>query len=279
MFSSALVATLGSSHYSADQRARIAYGVRKVDSETLVSTSLVDEIDRTTKSLPSAAERIDNLVVHMATAGEPGCTVDLTPKVLRASLGCTDAPAVSWVLQQAGHKGFLSQPAATSKNSLSAAGWDRFEDLMKSGKDSKHAFMAMSFGHPDIAGFYRDHLQDAVAKTGFALRKTNDDHASAGAIDVRMKVEIRTARFVLCDLSHGNRGAYWEAGFAEGVGRPVIYLCRRDVLRDKTHEHHPHFDTANQLIIAWDSANPAEGLEELKAVIRATLPAEATMQD
>jgi hypothetical protein len=94
-----------------------------------------------------------------------------------------------------------------------------------------------------------------------------------------MRVEIRTSRFVICDLTHGNRGAYWEAGFAEGLGRPVFYICRRDVLNDRNHPDHPHFDTAHQLIIEWNPADPATGMQELKDVIRATLPAEAQMDD
>jgi len=36
---------------------------------------------------------------------------------------------------------------------------------------------------------------------------------------------IRTARFVIADLTHDNNGAYFEAGFAEGLGLPVIYTC------------------------------------------------------
>ena len=122
-------------------------------------------------------------------------------------------------------------------------------------------------------------MRPAVKAAGFDLRTTNDDHKTAGSIDNRMRVELRTSRFVVCDLTHGNRGAYWEAGFAEGLGRPVFYLCRADVLKDRQHPDHPHFDTAHQLIIGWDPAAPAEGMAELKAVIRATLPAEAKMED
>jgi len=33
----------------------------------------------------------------------------------------------------------------------------------------------------------------------------------------RMRLEIRRSRFAVVDLTHGNRGAYWEAGFAEGL--------------------------------------------------------------
>ena len=49
----------------------------------------------------------------------------------------------------------------------------------------------------------------------------------AGLIDDRLRVEIRTSRFLIADLTHENAGAYWEAGFAEGLGKPVIYTCEK----------------------------------------------------
>ena len=36
---------------------------------------------------------------------------------------------------------------------------------------------------------------------------------------------VRDAAFVISDLTHDNSGAYWEAGYAEGLGKPVIYIC------------------------------------------------------
>ena len=139
--------------------------------------------------------------------------------------------------------------------------------------------MAMDFKQPDIATMYQDHLRKAVSETGFDLRATFEDHKTAGSIDNRMRTELHTSRFVVCDLSHGNRGAYWEAGFAEGLARPVFYMCKRSVLSRKSNRNHPHFDTAHQLIIPWDLSSPGEAMAELKAAIRATLPAEARMED
>ena len=39
---------------------------------------------------------------------------------------------------------------------------------------------------------------------------------------------IRDAKFVIADLTHDNNGAYWEAGYAEGLGKPVIYICEKE---------------------------------------------------
>jgi hypothetical protein len=139
--------------------------------------------------------------------------------------------------------------------------------------------MAMDFNAKEINELFRDHLRKAVKQTDFDLRTTQGDHKTAGLIDNRMRVEIRTSRFVICDLSDGNRGAYWEAGFAEGIGRPVFYLCRADVHDSDDRNTRPHFDAAHQVIVKWNPADPGPAMEELKALIRATLPAEARMTD
>jgi hypothetical protein len=76
-----------------------------------------------------------------------------------------------------------------------------------------------------------------------------------------------------------NRGAYWEAGFAEGLGIPVIYTCRRDVFEDTKHDCHPHFDAAHWVTVPWEGADPSAAAIKLKAIVRATLPAEARLED
>ncbi len=88
-----------------------------------------------------------------------------------------------------------------------------------------------------------------------------DDRLEAGLIDNRMRVEIRNSRFVIADLTHDNRGAYWEAGYGEGLGKPVIYLCKAEVFRAKS----THFDTSHHLTIQWDPAALNRFAEDLKA--------------
>jgi hypothetical protein len=94
-------------------------------------------------------------------------------------------------------------------------------------------------------------------------------------IDDQMRVALRTARFVIADLTHGSHGAYWEAGFAEGLGRPVIYTCRKDEWKSGA----SHFDTNHLNTIEWDPENLQGAATRLTAMIRATLPAEAKMTD
>jgi hypothetical protein len=64
--------------------------------------------------------------------------------------------------------------------------------------------------------------------------------------------DIRRAPFLVADFTEHRNGVYLEAGFARGLGIPVIHTCRKDHL-DKT-----HFDTAQFNHVVWSTA------EELK---------------
>ena len=108
---------------------------------------------------------------------------------------------------------------------LSFAGWRRYDELKKGRSESRKAFMAMPFGNPAIDALHSQ-LKQAVSETGFDLRRL-DEKPKAGLIDDRLRVEIRTSRFLVVDLTDGNQGAYWEAGFAEGLGKHVFYSCEK----------------------------------------------------
>lgn len=137
--------------------------------------------------------------------------------------------------------------------------------------------MAMQYGDVQLHKIIDEHFKPAIADTGFELRLLID-RPEAGVIDNRLRVQIRRSRFVIADLTHHNRGAYWEAGFGEGLGIPVIYTCRQDVLSEEGDEK-VHFDTRNSLIVPWDPEKPEEAATELKATIRNTLPEDSKLED
>lgn len=71
-----------------------------------------------------------------------------------------------------------------------------------------------------------------------------------------------STKFLLAELTHNNAGAYWEAGFAEGLGKPVIYLCRKDLFDDKSKG--THFDTNHHLTVVWKAEKMDEAARRLK---------------
>jgi nucleoside 2-deoxyribosyltransferase len=173
--------------------------------------------------------------------------------------------------------------ASSFKVSLTFVGWQKYEELRRSVKDSRKAFVAMDFANPEKREknyFFQETLLDkylvpAVKQTGYALANSLRSEPTAGNIHARMEVEIRAARFVIAELSHHNNGAYWEAGFARGLGKPVIYMYNRTIGSWPI----PHFDVGSDHIIFWEQDKPEKAAEELKAVIRATLFGEAITED
>ena len=159
---------------------------------------------------------------------------------------------------------------------LTVNGWRRFEELRRGNSAGRVAFMAMPFGDKDLDDLFRVTFVPAVEKTGFKLKRL-DENQPAGLIDDRLRVEIRQSRFLISDLTHRNPGAYWEAGYAEGLGKHVIYTCRKDVFDNDSTK--PHFDTNHHLTVVWDPSDLNSATTKLKSTIRATLPDEAKLED
>jgi hypothetical protein len=157
---------------------------------------------------------------------------------------------------------------------LTMPGWERYETLKRTHTQSRTAFMAMKFGEPVLDRVVAECFKPAVEQAGFALRLLTDEQP-AGLIDDQLRAAILSARFLIADLSHGSYGAYWEAGFAEGLNLPVIYTCECSTWDDSK----THFDTNHMKTIIWDAADLPRAGKDLTATIRATLRAEAKQTD
>jgi hypothetical protein len=157
---------------------------------------------------------------------------------------------------------------------LTFKGWERYEALQRTNVVSRTAFMAMQYGDSTLDNVVSNCFRPAIKRTGFELRLLTDQQP-AGLIDNQLRAAILGSRFVISDLTHGNRGAYWEAGFGEGLGLPVIYTCEKEAwVRNK-----PHFDTNHLLTIIWDIDELKKAEDLLAATIRATFRAEAKQSD
>jgi len=66
-----------------------------------------------------------------------------------------------------------------------------------------------------------------------------------------------------------------RGGFAEGLNKPVIYMCNRNVFD----ERRTHFDTNHRQTVTWTKSTFAEDMDQLKTIIRVTFPGEARLED
>ena len=150
---------------------------------------------------------------------------------------------------------------------LTLKGWERYEQEKRGEFEGNYGFIAMQFDDHDLDVFVRDVVKPAVKKgTGYDLVDMRDV-ARAGIIDDIMRVQIRDSAFVIADLTHDNHGAYWEAGYAEGLGKPVIYICEKTKFEDAS----THFDTNHCTTVPWSRSDPDGFRQKLIATLRRSL--------
>jgi nucleoside 2-deoxyribosyltransferase len=141
-------------------------------------------------------------------------------------------------------------------------GWIEFEHDRAANVESDKAFVAMWFDR-GMNDAYERGIKPAIEDdAGFkSIRVDAVEHK--GKIDDRIIAEIRESRFLIADFTGHRGGVYFEAGYAMGMGLPVIWACRADEIANA------HFDTRQYNHIVWNE--PAELREKLALRIRATV--------
>lgn len=81
--------------------------------------------------------------------------------------------------------------------------------------------------------------------------------------------EISRSKFVVVDITYPNFGAYYEAGYAQALGKEVIVCCHASRFGSDDKNQRPHFDIAQKSMIVWN--NEAELINRLKRRIEATV--------
>lgn len=265
-------------------RSLLSHSIRLRQSGTetpVVMKSLVEAVAK--EKAPTPAEQRDSLILWIGSnQPSPAHSAKVNIAEVAASVGTFKELTMetesgwNWLHQQIGpERLYIVEPdGANGKFRLTMEGWRRYEEIKRLVQESRTAFMAMKFGDAQLTKLVDEHFRPAVQQTGFELHLLTDNQA-AGLIDNQIRTAIRTAAFVIADLTHGNNGAYFEAGFAEGLGLHVIYTCKADVF----HEKKTHFDTNHMVTLLWDPADASSAEELLKNTIRNTLPLKAKMQD
>lgn len=237
------------------------------------------------RTLPTPAELCDNLLLWFSELADSrvgkffGSDKKITDPDLAASIGAIDTDDVKWAADALNKSALIEFTIATIdqtfRGRITPTGWNHVEELKRAHIASRYAFFARQFKNDDLDTLNQDCLKQAVADTGFELRTVTQ---KAGHIDAIIEDEIRRCRFLIADLSDDNAGAYWEAGFAEGLRKPVIYICREKEKDGKT-DKKTHFDTDHRQTVRWDLKNLDDTAKRLKAVIRNTLLGDAKQED
>ena len=150
---------------------------------------------------------------------------------------------------------------------LSVDGHARLAAIDETQAESSKAFVAMWFDKSTDEVLEKA-IDPGIKEAGYEpVRIDRKEHANK--IDDEIVAELRRARFVVADFTHGDEGArggvYYEAGFAHGRDIPVIFSCRKDVV-DKI-----HFDTRQYNHIVWEAGKLDEFRRRLTTRISAVV--------
>jgi nucleoside 2-deoxyribosyltransferase len=130
-------------------------------------------------------------------------------------------------------------------------GWKRLDELTRMRPQSDRAFIAMWFNDKMRAA--RESMRRALEESGYKApflvddRENDADPETKSKIDDQIVAMIRRARFVVCDFTGHRNSVYFEAGFAEGLGTPVIWCCRKNEVKKLA------FDTRQHAHVIWES--------------------------
>ena len=130
---------------------------------------------------------------------------------------------------------------------------------------SKQVFVAMWFDKSlDKAAIK---IEEAIRTCGLKVMRI-DRKEHNNEISGEILHEIMNSRIIIADVTGQRNGVYFEAGFALGHQKSVIWSCQKDDLKNV------HFDTRQYNHIVWDNEDDLS--IKLRDRILATLAIEST---
>ena len=179
----------------------------------------------------------------------------------------TDNPEseISYVVDMMKELGYLISEEDSLDDSIyrcqiTLAGWERIEELTSFKRKTNQAFIAMKFGKETEQTAQA--IKNALSNMGYMPYKM-DEIEHNNQIVPEMFYEISKSRLLVIDVSIPNLGAYYEAGFAQALGKEVIVCCR------KIDSSNVHFDISQKNMIMWDNYEELE--KKLTRRIEATV--------
>lgn len=232
----------------------------------LVSTNNFDELRRLAPDDKDVQAKAQRLLVTLASMTQyPGQSVDCVLETDYPLAYCHDRDDFSYFLDHLKRRRLVEQIALGSSGwtgRITPDGWAAIETYKARNIESDKVFVAMWF-EKQMDSAYSDGIRPAIEDDcGFRAIKIDLKEFLGDIVD-EIIAEIRESRFVVADFTGQRPGVYYEAGFARGLGLPVVWTCRKDDIKKL------HFDTSHQNHIEWETSK--ELRERLTNRIRAAI--------
>lgn len=235
---------------------------RKKGVESPLVTDDVIEYIKTQPEKP-ISERVKDFIINFP--GEHSSMVDISmkmgadnlpeggyPPYMLAYSSSLSSIALTPIIEHCHKNGLIEKIANSSilKIRLTVDGMLFAEDAVKEDKQSHQCFVAMWFDK-SMTNIYQNAIKPAIEDAGYTPYRVDEDNHN-NMIDNHIIAQIRQSHFMIADftseIDKPRGGVYYEAGFAHGLGKQVIWTCRKDVIDEKA----IHFDIQQYNFITWN---------------------------
>ncbi len=157
----------------------------------------------------------------------------------------SDGPELKFIVRKIliEERRYLEVAGQDRQLSITPKGWDYLSNNRDNASQSTTAFVAMWF-HNKMDHIYNNAIYQSISDAGFTPSRIDGVHHN-NRIDDEIKVRIKECKFLVADFTGWRGGVYFEAGFALGLGKPVIWTVKKTYLRNI------HFDVRQYAFITW----------------------------
>lgn len=138
---------------------------------------------------------------------------------------------------------------------LKYPGWERAREIRRKKGPGNQAFVAMWF-HPAMTACFDNAIGPALASVGYKAHRI-DFIEHNNKIDDEIVAALRRSRLVIVEATGARNSVYYEAGFAHGLGLPVIWCCHKSWSGPFLESIHPYqIENASQSFKLWLEHQP-----------------------
>ncbi len=229
--------------------------MRPIFLSTKTGISLIDDLRRL--SITDKAFKLLNNIVNMTEY--PGQQISINNADDYPFAYVNDEGSLHYFLNYLFDHGYIK---GLNPWIVTVEGFNKVEELKIINLESDKAYVAMHF-IDKMYDVYDSAIEPAIISCGYKPYRVDRDPDNEKKIDDKIFANIKEARFLIADFTGQRPAVYFEAGFAGGLGIPVIRCCKEAQV-DKL-----CFDTRQYPHLLWKDAHDLK--EMLIDRIRATI--------
>lgn len=238
-----------------------------------IKRDIVDNLLQSPLIPKTSMQKLDKILLNLYKSGN-GFTIEFDSNELAPAIGyakdSSELGNMLHALRELEYIKYTGNVVGGKEYTITIKGLERAESLLTEQNFSKRAFIAMRFSD-DLKEVRDESIKPACEACGFEAY-TVDEEEHIEDITDKIISGIKTSRFVIADFTYNNPGVYYEAGYAKGLGIPVIKTCKKEWFEsvdENGEKNRLHFDVEHDNMIMWENVDDLR--RRLEARIQAVI--------